>query len=354
MYRASLRSSRPLPLIFLLPFSLPSFSLPPPLPPRIPCIFKLTHQIPREQLLDSRQYELTIAAHCRRNHFGTPSFDRIQTLLEDPRFPKDPLERAATLIDLYIVSVLLDAGAGPDWVYTEKGEEGQEGWKGGRSEGLAVASWHIFVDGVFSSSKASPLQVDGELQRRPALGQADNSGRLEEPYGRNPGTAPADLALQPHGRSRWSMQPSHTARIGPRSPARHLPERTARGYARYRFPPYRNAQADEQPISSLTSVRHRQSSRSACYGRPSSSSSSLFGQLEPRSNRTRPTHWATSGRVPHSTELSRNPAPTGKKETASSRSTSSLNGCATLSSKRSRVRPSGPSTEDRVRPVCQR
>jgi hypothetical protein len=66
------------------------------------------------------------------------------------------------LIDLYIVSVLLDAGAGPDWSYTETDENGKELWKGGRSEGLAVASYHMFAAGVFSSDKQSPLQVDGE------------------------------------------------------------------------------------------------------------------------------------------------------------------------------------------------
>ena len=77
--------------------------------------------------------------------------------------------------------MLLDAGAGPDWAYTEKGEDGKEGWKGGRSEGLAVASWHIFIDGVFSSDKSLPLQVDGELSILDAC-QADISGRPEEPH----------------------------------------------------------------------------------------------------------------------------------------------------------------------------
>ncbi|KAK1927511.1 hypothetical protein DB88DRAFT_478272 [Papiliotrema laurentii] len=103
-----------------------------------------------------------IPPHCRRNHFVTPGNNRIDTLLAHPHFPKDPLQRAGTLIDLYIVSVLLDAGAGPDWTYTEPAQDGVQGWKGGRSEGLAVASWHMFVDGVFSSNKHSPLQVDAQ------------------------------------------------------------------------------------------------------------------------------------------------------------------------------------------------
>lgn len=107
-----------------------------------------------------RQTHLLVA-HGRKNHFITPGRDRIEMLFSNPAFPKDPLQRASRLIDLYIVSVLLDAGAGPDWSYTEK-EGGEVVWQGGRSEGLAVASWHMFLNGVFSSDKASPLQVDGE------------------------------------------------------------------------------------------------------------------------------------------------------------------------------------------------
>ena len=66
------------------------------------------------------------------------------------------------MVDLYIVSVLLDAGAGPDWEYTEYASDGTISWKGGRSEGLAIASWRMFVDGVFSSDPEHPLQVDAD------------------------------------------------------------------------------------------------------------------------------------------------------------------------------------------------
>ncbi|WVF65776.1 hypothetical protein IAT40_000510 [Kwoniella sp. CBS 6097] len=103
-----------------------------------------------------------IPPHCRRNHFLTPSRDRIALLLSNPSFPPSgqPLDQAASLIDLYLVSVLLDAGAGPDWSYTETDEEGNVVWKGGRSEGLAVASWHMFVRGLFSSDGNNKFQVD--------------------------------------------------------------------------------------------------------------------------------------------------------------------------------------------------
>ncbi|OCF43383.1 hypothetical protein I317_02823 [Kwoniella heveanensis CBS 569] len=103
-----------------------------------------------------------IPPHCRRNHFLTPSRDRIALLLSDPSFPpsSQPLVQASALIDLYLVSVLLDAGAGPDWSYTETDDDGKVVWKGGRSEGLAVASWHMFVRGLFSSDEKNKFQVD--------------------------------------------------------------------------------------------------------------------------------------------------------------------------------------------------
>jgi hypothetical protein len=52
--------------------------------------------------------------------------------------------------------VLLDAGAGPDWHYLES----DSGQRFSRSEGLAVASWHAFLDGLFSSDANHPLRVD--------------------------------------------------------------------------------------------------------------------------------------------------------------------------------------------------
>jgi hypothetical protein len=45
-------------------------------------------------------------------------------------------------------------------VYVERDEQGKEVWKGGRSEGLAVASLDMFKAGVFSTSKG--YTVDGE------------------------------------------------------------------------------------------------------------------------------------------------------------------------------------------------
>lgn len=58
-------------------------------------------------------------------------------------------------MDLFLVSVLLDAGAGNAWKFTTK-----QGKKYGRSEGLAVGSLDMFEKGLFSSDKSDPYRVD--------------------------------------------------------------------------------------------------------------------------------------------------------------------------------------------------
>lgn len=66
-------------------------------------------------------------------------------------------EKARRLVDLVTTSVLLDAGAGDVWKYTEK----STGFEAGRSEGLGVASFHMFGAGAFSSDPATnPHRAD--------------------------------------------------------------------------------------------------------------------------------------------------------------------------------------------------
>ena len=66
------------------------------------------------------------------------------------------------MIDLFVVSVLLDAGAGARWQYKSK----ESGRFYRRSEGLAVASLEMFKAGAFSSNPAEPCQVDSRGLRR--------------------------------------------------------------------------------------------------------------------------------------------------------------------------------------------
>jgi hypothetical protein len=62
------------------------------------------------------------------------------------------------MVDFTFVSVLLDGGAGPDWSYVEPAT----GKTFTRSEGLAVASFHAFTSGLFSSDSHRPMQADAE------------------------------------------------------------------------------------------------------------------------------------------------------------------------------------------------
>lgn len=66
-----------------------------------------------------------------------------------------PAEIAAALVDLFVVSVLLDAGAGAAWTYR------RGALVAGRSEGLAMASMDMFLRGVFADAPAAqPWRVD--------------------------------------------------------------------------------------------------------------------------------------------------------------------------------------------------
>jgi hypothetical protein len=98
-----------------------------------------------------------IPLHSRWRHLEAGGVDRraqLESLLGD--IPK--AQRAHALFDLTFVSVLLDAGAGADWQYVEPAT----GQAFTRSEGLAVASYHAFVAGLFSSDRQHPLQADAD------------------------------------------------------------------------------------------------------------------------------------------------------------------------------------------------
>ena len=72
--------------------------------------------------------------------------------------PPDSKEKTRRLIDLFLVSVLLDAGAGNDWKYLDENSEQTFA----RSEGLGVASFNMFIEGLFSGDSAQPYRVDGQ------------------------------------------------------------------------------------------------------------------------------------------------------------------------------------------------
>lgn len=103
----------------------------------------------------SRYPRLEIPPHSRWRHFEAGGVDRKREL--DAALGKaTPEQRARAYIDLTVVSVLLDAGAGPDWSYLER----RSGKRFGRSEGLGIASFRAFMAGAFSSDPGAPLRVD--------------------------------------------------------------------------------------------------------------------------------------------------------------------------------------------------
>ena len=87
--------------------------------------------------------DLNIPFHSRWGHFKPGGIDRAAQFRE--QLTDDKIEIARKMLDLVITSVLLDAGAGPLWKYNENGT------KINRSEGLGVASFHMFMSGAFSS-----------------------------------------------------------------------------------------------------------------------------------------------------------------------------------------------------------
>jgi hypothetical protein len=102
----------------------------------------------------------SIPIHSRWRHFEAGGVDRRKELFARIG-PAQNAVKAHTLIDLTIVSVLLDGGAGPGWKYTEAAT----GKTFNRSEGLALASWHAFMGGLFSSDADHPLQADSQALR---------------------------------------------------------------------------------------------------------------------------------------------------------------------------------------------
>ena len=109
------------------------------------------------QVTRERYPTLDIPYHSRWRHFEAGGVNRVE-LLNEELGKVSVAKRARSQIDLAIVSVLLDAGAGPDWHYNDP----RTGKTYSRSEGLGVASYNAFTKGLFSSKPMQPCQADAE------------------------------------------------------------------------------------------------------------------------------------------------------------------------------------------------
>lgn len=123
---------------------------------RLADVVKRVARLTQERFPDGR-----VPLHSRWRHFEAGGVDRKAQM--DARCAAlSPSELARTRIDLAMVSVLLDAGAGPDWHYVEPGTQRRFV----RSEGLAVASFHAFMGGGFSTELRTPMRVDAAALER--------------------------------------------------------------------------------------------------------------------------------------------------------------------------------------------
>ncbi|MBE9062631.1 URC4/urg3 family protein [cf. Phormidesmis sp. LEGE 11477] len=133
--------------------------------------------------------DFDIPFHSRWRHFDVGGVPRLAALNQRLSQALDaqsarpevstPFQVARSQVDLAVVSVLLDAGAGTQWRYQDLsiGPGGDKAKPLQRSEGLAVASLRAFEQGLFSSDPAAPYQVDAVgLQK---LTEADLAGAFQ-------------------------------------------------------------------------------------------------------------------------------------------------------------------------------
>ncbi|KAI1770016.1 DUF1688-domain-containing protein [Hypoxylon cercidicola] len=105
---------------------------------------------------------LSIPPHGRYQHFCVGGRDRIANLLATFPDTVDSAEKCRRIVDLFLVSVLLDAGAGTSWSF----KSAENGRIYRRSEGLAIASLEMFKAGLFSGNPTNKFQVDKDGLRK--------------------------------------------------------------------------------------------------------------------------------------------------------------------------------------------
>jgi hypothetical protein len=96
--------------------------------------------------------------HSRWRHFVANNDNRWTAIADQTRWG-DAAARARAEFDLAMVSVFLDAGAGPAWRYRDP----RSGTAIGRSEGLGLASLAMFESGAFSADARDLLRADADI-----------------------------------------------------------------------------------------------------------------------------------------------------------------------------------------------
>jgi hypothetical protein len=146
---AAVRSRAHRMLALALDDKLPNFRIH---PEKMDSVVDLVLQVTRDAYPD-----LDVPFHSRWRHFVMNGDNRWAAVANQRQWP-DPVARARAEFDLAMVSVFLDAGAGPAWRYHDP----QSGLAIGRSEGLGLASLGMFTAGLFSKEPRDPLRVDAD------------------------------------------------------------------------------------------------------------------------------------------------------------------------------------------------
>ena len=117
---------------------------------RLDSAAELVAEVTRE-----RHPDLRVPLHSRWRHFERPNeASRWETIAGDAGL--SGVDRARSAVELAVVSVLLDAGAGSKWRYRDE----LTGKEIGRSEGLAIATFDLYHRGTLSGDPAQPLRAD--------------------------------------------------------------------------------------------------------------------------------------------------------------------------------------------------
>jgi hypothetical protein len=118
---------------------------------------------------------LDVPFHARWRHFVVGGVDRWEAIAAARSWP-DRAARARAEFDLAIISVLLDAGAGPTWRY----RDAVSGAVIGRSEGLALASLNMFTAGLFSARPQDPLRADAQALMRLSVADLHSGFQIDD------------------------------------------------------------------------------------------------------------------------------------------------------------------------------
>ncbi len=106
--------------------------------------------------------DLAVPYLGRMSHFRAGGVDRIESVQHQMNVRgMTPEERSRSLVDLVVVSALLDTVSNENWRFREPGT----GEVFARSEGIALASLHAFRSGLFSSDPEYPLRADAHALR---------------------------------------------------------------------------------------------------------------------------------------------------------------------------------------------